>query len=77
MAADGARAALDIHETAGSDYKAAVRETFLWCAEQHDHWVRVACVDDGGARYSKDALADVLYRSLAAEFVNRKGSAAK
>lgn len=32
MATDGTRAALDIHETAGDDYKSAVRSTFLWCA---------------------------------------------
>ena len=72
MAGDASRAALDIHETAGNDYKSAVRDTFLWCAEHHDHWVRVACVDAGGARYSKQELSDVLYSSLASEFVNKR-----
>ena len=32
MAADAARGSLDIHETAGDDYKDAVRDTFVWCA---------------------------------------------
>ena len=72
MSTDGSRAALDIHETAGNDYKAAVRETFLWCAEHHDHWVRVPCVDDEGGRYSKAELGEVLYARLAGEFVNKK-----
>ena len=77
MAADGSRASLDIHETAGGDYKAAVRETFLWCAEEHSHWVRVACVDDAGGRYSKQELSDVLYARLAGEFVNQKKTTPK
>ena len=73
MASDASRAALDIHETAGTDYKAAVRDTFLWCAEQHEHWVRVPCVDEtSGARYTKAQLSEQLYGALAAEFVNKK-----
>ena len=38
------------HETAGADYKNAVRDTFVWCAENFDHWTRVSCVDDEGER---------------------------
>jgi dTMP kinase len=71
MASDGTRAALDIHETAGADYKTAVRDTFVWCTDHFDHWVRVACVDDAGGRYSKQELSDVLLARLAGEFVNR------
>ena len=76
LAADGSRAALDIHETAGNDYKAAVRDTFLWCAEEHSHWMRVSCVSPEGERYTKAQLSDVLWASLAGEFVNRKPAAA-
>ena len=72
MAADASRAALDIHETAGQDYKSAVRDTFLWCADAYDHWVRVPCVSAEGTRHSKQELSDELYAKLAAEFVNRK-----
>ena len=72
MAGDASRAALDIHETAGSDYKSAVRDTFLWCAEHHSHWERVACVDDAGGRYTKQELSEVMYARLASEFVNKK-----
>ena len=71
MAGDASRAALDIHETAGSDYKAAVRDTFLWCAENKDNWLRVPCVDAGGTRYTKAELSEVLWASLAGEFVNK------
>jgi len=77
MAADGTRAALDIHETAGEGYKRSVRETFLWCAEHYEHWVRVPCVADDGTRHSKSALSEVLYASLASEFVNRQPPAAQ
>ena len=31
---------------AGDDYKDAVRDTFVWCADNFDHWQRVPCVDD-------------------------------
>ena len=72
MSTDGSRAALDIHETAGSDYKNSVRDTFLWCAENYEHWVRVPCVDDEGGRYTKPELSEVLYARLAGEFVNKK-----
>ena len=70
MAADASRGGLDIHETAGSDYKNAVRDTFLWCADNFEHWQRLPCVDEQGERYTKQQLADTLYASLQAEFVN-------
>ena len=74
MAADASRAALDIHETAGADYKNAVRDTFVWCADNFEHWLRVPCVDDEATRISKQQLNDNLYASLQSEFVN-KGAA--
>jgi len=72
MAADASRAALDIHETAGTDYKAAVRETFVWCSSQYEHWTRLPCVDEHGQRHSKDALSEVLWTTLLPHFVNCK-----
>ena len=72
MAKDGTRAALDIHETAGAAYKNAVRDTFVMCAESHEHWVRVPCVDGSGGRYTKEELHEQLYASLSAHFVNCK-----
>eukprot|EP00962_Isochrysis_galbana_P031190 scaffold10152_cov108-Isochrysis_galbana.AAC.1 len=74
LSADGTRAALDMHETAGADYKNGVRETYLWCAAHFDHWQAVACVTPDGARIPKEELNDALFESLAAEFVNRKPS---
>ena len=73
MAADGTRAALDIHETAGSDYKSSVRQTFLWCAANFGHWTRLSCVDEKGegGRYSKQELSDTMFAVLASEFVNK------
>ena len=56
----------------GDEYKRAVRATFLWCAENYEHWVRVPCVDDEGGRYTKPELSEVLYARLAGEFVNKK-----
>ena len=50
MAADSARAGLDIHETAGDEYKNAVRDTFVWCADSFAHWQRVPCVDAEASR---------------------------
>ena len=76
MMGDASRASLDIHETAGADYKSAVRDTFLWCAEHKEHWVRVECVDAGGERYSKAELSEVLWARLAGEFVNKKEAGA-
>ena len=76
MAADSARAGLDIHETAGDDYKAAVRSTFLWCAREHDHWMRVACVDEpSGRRLTKQELHEGLYDVLRPHLVNRGAGA--
>ena len=71
MAADNSRAALDIHETAGDSYKNAVRETFLWCADEFANWIRMPCLDADGARLSKQQLHEALYAALAPEFVNR------
>ncbi len=72
MAKDASRAALDIHETAGDDYKTAVRNTFVWCAGQFEHWRRLPCVDASGERISKEALHEVLYAALSPSFVNRR-----
>ena len=71
LAADGTRAALDIHETAGDDYKTAVRDTFVWSATEFDHWTRLPCVDDAGVRYTKQELHERLYAALAPDLVNR------
>lgn len=74
LANDGSRAALDMHETAGADYKNAVRDTFVYCAERNEHWHRIPCVGEDGTRVSKEKLGETLYDKLAEHFVN-KGSA--
>ena len=77
MALDASRAALDIHETAGDDYKTAVRNTFVWCSDQFEHWCRMPCVDDAGVRISKEALHEKLYGELSSSFVNRRETVSK
>jgi dTMP kinase len=77
MALDASRAALDIHETAGDDYKTAVRNTFVWCSDQFEHWRRMPCVDDAGERISKEALHEKLYGELSSSFVNRRETVSK
>lgn len=72
MASDGARAALDMHETAGDEYKSAVRQTFLSCADEYDHWVRLTCVDEQGERVSKPALHQTLWEALEPHLVNKQ-----
>ena len=71
LSADGTRAALDMHETAGDDYKQSVRDTFVWCSQNYEHWRRLVCVDEAGTRISKEDLAETLYGELKSEFVNQ------
>jgi hypothetical protein len=72
MGLDASRAALDIHETAGDDYKTAVRNTFVWCSDQFEHWRRMPCVDGAGERISKQTPHEKLNAELSANFVNRR-----
>ncbi|KNH08982.1 thymidylate kinase-like protein [Perkinsela sp. CCAP 1560/4] len=44
LALDTTRKALDIHESAVSNYKEKVRSTFLWCSEQLKNWRVVKCL---------------------------------
>lgn len=74
LKADATRAALDMHETAGSAYKNAVRDTFLLCTRKFEHWRHVPCVV-GEARLSREQLSEEIWQALASEFVNRKGPA--
>lgn len=74
LQADTTRAALDMHETAGSAYKNAVRETFLLCARKFEHWRHIPCVVDD-VRLSREQLSEEIWQALASEFVNRKGPA--
>lgn len=68
---DGTRAALDMHETAGDEYKQSVRETFLWCTSNFDHWQRIDCLAPDGSRVSREDLGERLYESLSPHFVNQ------
>lgn len=70
LKADGTRAALDMHETAGSAYKDAVRDTFLLCARKFSHWQHVPCVVEG-ERLSREQLSEEIWRALSPDFVNR------
>eukprot|EP01009_Symbiontida_sp_KSa7_P002220 NODE_1522_length_585_cov_215.055970_g1222_i0.p2 GENE.NODE_1522_length_585_cov_215.055970_g1222_i0~~NODE_1522_length_585_cov_215.055970_g1222_i0.p2 ORF type:complete len:80 (-),score=25.81 NODE_1522_length_585_cov_215.055970_g1222_i0:346-555(-) len=66
--------ALDMHETAGSDYKKKVRDSFVWCAEHLDGWHHVRCcrVDgDKVTRVSRDELSSSVWGMLESEFVNK------
>jgi len=61
-----------MHETAGAEYKQAVRDTFVWCAGEYGHWRRLECLGADGSRLSKEKVAEQLYAELGPEFVNRK-----
>ena len=72
LANDSTRAALDMHETAGADYKEAVRDTFVYCSERNTEvWHRIMCVTEDGTRVTKEKLGETLYQKLADEFVNK------
>ena len=61
-----------MHETAGADYKEAVRDTFVYCSERNTEvWHRIMCVTEDGTRVTKEKLGETLYQKLADEFVNK------
>lgn len=66
MRTDTTRAYLDIHETAGGDYKENVRQTFLWCCAELKDWKRVRCCDDDATRRSREELHEEIYTQAAA-----------
>ncbi|KAK7200727.1 thymidylate kinase-like protein [Novymonas esmeraldas] len=56
MKNDATRKQLDIHETAGGDYKENVRKTYVWCCERLPGWRRLLCFDNDGRRLSRDEV---------------------
>lgn len=64
MKKDSTRKHLDIHETAGDDYKEKVRHTYLWCCDHLSGWSCVPCYDVRGGRLSKDAVHHAILQHL-------------
>ncbi|KPI83252.1 thymidylate kinase-like protein [Leptomonas seymouri] len=61
MRHDATRKQLDIHETAGDDYKEKVRQMYRWCCDHLQGWHRVACFDEKCRRLSReDVHADIV-----------------
>ncbi|AYU76611.1 thymidylate kinase-like protein [Leishmania donovani] len=56
MRRDSTRKQLDIHETAGSDYKERVRQTYRWCCEHLPGWHHIECFDDDGRRLTREEV---------------------
>lgn len=76
MQADGSRGGkLDMHETAGLEYKKRVHDTFLWCCSTFPEWVRVACVAETApkpCRLDREEVHRSIYALLRQDFVNRQ-----
>jgi dTMP kinase len=73
MQSDSTRAALDIHETAGLQYKNRVRDTFLWCCDRFPEWTAMPCTQsttEGEARISRDDLHNTIYAQVQPRLVN-------
>lgn len=56
MRHDTTRKQLDIHETAGGDYKEKVRQTYMWCCDHLPGWHRVACFGEEGRRLTREEV---------------------
>lgn len=56
MKGDAGRQYLDIHETAGGNYKENVRQTFCWCCAKLPGWHHIHCCEDDGTRRSVEAI---------------------
>lgn len=66
MRKDSDRRYLDIHETAGGNYKQSVRETYLWCCTELQNWQLILCCDDEGNRYDRKTVHERVYSKLIA-----------
>lgn len=64
MQSDSTRQQLDIHETAGGDYKEKVRQTYMWCCANLPGWHRVACFSDDGHRLTREAVHSAITHHL-------------
>ncbi|GET86419.1 thymidylate kinase-like protein [Leishmania tarentolae] len=56
MRRDATRMKLDIHETAGGDYKERVRQTYKWCCEHLPGWHCIECFGDDGQRLTREEV---------------------
>ncbi|KAG5484931.1 hypothetical protein LSCM1_07006 [Leishmania martiniquensis] len=56
MRHDVTRKQLDIHESAGGDYKERVRQTYMWCCEHLPGWHRIVCFCDDGRRLTREEV---------------------
>ncbi|KAG5484141.1 hypothetical protein CUR178_07295 [Leishmania enriettii] len=56
MRRDATRKQLDIHESAGGDYKERVRQTYMWCCEHLPGWHRIVCFGDDGRRLTREEV---------------------
>ncbi|CAJ1018363.1 putative Thymidylate kinase [Leishmania utingensis] len=64
MRRDATRKQLDIHETAGGDYKKRVRQTYMWCCEHLPGWHHIMCFGDDGRRLTREEVHTAITRHL-------------
>lgn len=64
MKLDTTRSSLDIHESAGDDYKSKVRTTFLWCVANLPNWKVVPCVDSETNRVSREDVHSTIWNDI-------------
>ncbi|KAH9584050.1 Thymidylate kinase-like domain [Trypanosoma melophagium] len=64
MKKDKDRGPLDIHETAQSNYKENVRQTYLWCCRQLPNWFHIECCDSKGCRLDREETHNLVYNVI-------------
>lgn len=64
MRHDTTRKQLDIHETAGGDYKEQVRHTYRWCCDNLPSWHRIVCFAENGRRLTREEVHNSIMACL-------------
>ncbi|ORC86810.1 thymidylate kinase [Trypanosoma theileri] len=64
MKKDQDRGPLDIHETAQSNYKETVRQTYLWCCHELPNWFHIECCDIKGSRLGREETHNLVYNVI-------------
>ncbi|EPY42611.1 dTMP kinase [Angomonas deanei] len=65
MKQDHTRKYLDIHETAGNNYKENVRLTYVWCCENLKGWNHILCCNSDGERFERSHISSLIHERVA------------
>jgi dTMP kinase len=72
MRHDTTRKLLDIHETAGGDYKEKVRQTYMWCCSHLAGWHRIVCYGEDGHRLTREEVHNSIMQHLGVAFTDQR-----